>query len=100
MNQAHEYGITQYNHGFYKFGPMEQCDTGEWVRWAEVEPFLRAADLRVQTAIEDAKRTQEDAGYWLKQVIVDFGLIVQPGSGMCQVLFVVPVRFFSFGCER
>ena len=49
---AKEYGLTLYNQGFLKFGPMEQCDSGEWVRWEEVEPFLKAAELRVQTAME------------------------------------------------
>lgn len=49
---ANEYGVKAYNQGFYKFGPMEQCATGEWVKWEDVEPFLRAAELRVQTAME------------------------------------------------
>src|SRR5574343_148727 len=49
---ANEYGVKAYNQGFYKFGPMEQCATGEWVKWKDVEPFLRAAELRVQTAME------------------------------------------------
>ena len=52
-----EYGVKAYNQGFYKFGPMEQCSTGEWVKWKDVEPFLRAAELRVQTAIE----TEQDS---------------------------------------
>lgn len=49
---TNEYGVKAYNRGFYKFGPMEQCATGEWVKWKDVEPFLRAAELRVQTAME------------------------------------------------
>jgi hypothetical protein len=49
---AKEYGVKLYNQGFLKFGPMEQCDSGEWVRWDDVEPFLEAAELRVETAIE------------------------------------------------
>jgi len=24
--------MKRYNQGFYKFGAMEQCDTGEWAR--------------------------------------------------------------------
>lgn len=54
---ANEYGVKAYNQGFYKFGPMEQCVTGEWVKWEDVEPFLRAAELRVQTAMETEQTT-------------------------------------------
>lgn len=57
---AKEYGVKLYNQGFYKFGPMEQCDSGEWVRWADIEPFLKAAELRVQTAME-TERTMANA---------------------------------------
>lgn len=49
---VNEYGVKAYNQGFYKFGPMEQCTTGEWVKWKDVEPFLRAAELRVETSME------------------------------------------------
>lgn len=60
---VNEYGVTAYNQGFLKFGPMEQCNTGEWVRWTEVEPFLRAAELRVQTAMETESRSMADVEY-------------------------------------
>lgn len=63
---ANEYGVKAYNQGFYKFGPMEQCADGEWVRWVEVEPFLRAAELRVQTAMETEGRALEDVAYLQK----------------------------------
>jgi hypothetical protein len=56
---AKEYGVKLYNQGFYKFGPMEQCDSGEWVRWADIEPFLQAAELRVQTAMETEREAIE-----------------------------------------
>ena len=49
---VNEYGVKAYNQGFYKFGPMEQCTTGEWVKWKDVEPFLQAAELRVETSME------------------------------------------------
>ena len=60
---VNEYGVKAYNQGLLKFGPMEQCADGEWVRWAEVEPFLRAAELRVQTAMETESRALGDAAY-------------------------------------
>ena len=49
---AKEYGVKLYNQGFLKFGPMEQCDTGEWVRWADIAPFLEATELGVRIAKE------------------------------------------------
>jgi hypothetical protein len=52
QDKPYKYGVTAYNQGFYKFGPMEQCATGEWVKWNDIEPVLRAANLRVQTAME------------------------------------------------
>ncbi len=59
MNMKEEYtqgyNVLLYNQGFGKFGPMEQCDTGEWVKWDDIEPFLRTAELRVQTAMETEK---------------------------------------------
>jgi len=29
--------IQRYNQGFFKFGPMERCDTGEWVKAKDVD---------------------------------------------------------------
>lgn len=54
-----EYGVKRYNHGFFKFGPMEQCTDGEWARWKDVEPFLHAAELRVLTSMEYEKNVQD-----------------------------------------
>ena len=54
-NYINEAGIKRYNQGFAKFGPMEQCDTGEWVKAEEAEVILKAAALRTETAIEDAR---------------------------------------------
>ena len=28
--------MKRYNQGFVKFGPMEQCDDGEWVKYEDV----------------------------------------------------------------
>lgn len=28
--------MKRYNQGFAKFGPMEQCDDGEWVKYEDV----------------------------------------------------------------
>lgn len=60
---ADEYGVKLYSQGFFRFGPMEQCGSGEWVRWADVEPFLRAAELRVQTAMETEEETLQSLSY-------------------------------------
>lgn len=56
---VNEYGVKCYNQGFGKFGPMEQCTDGEWVRWKDVEPFLHAAELRVMTSMEYEKNVQD-----------------------------------------
>lgn len=56
---VNEYGVKCYNQGFGKFGPMEHCTDGEWVRWSEVEPFLRAAEFRVMTSMEYEKIVQD-----------------------------------------
>ena len=32
--------MKRYDQGFGKFGPMEQCDKGEWVRYEEVRDNL------------------------------------------------------------
>lgn len=63
---VNEYGVKCYNQGFLKFGPMEQCADGEWVRWAEVEPFLRAAELRAQTAMETEGRALKEVAHLKK----------------------------------
>ena len=56
---VNEYGVKCYNQGFGKFGPMEQCTDGEWVRWKDVEPFLHAAELRVMTSMEYERNVQD-----------------------------------------
>ena len=71
-NCINEAGIKRYNQGFAKFGPMEQCDTGEWVKAEEAEVILKAAALRTETAIEDAKDQEilkdladRKIGFWI-----------------------------------
>jgi hypothetical protein len=32
--------MKRYNQGFLKFGPMEQCDTGEWVKHSDIDSYL------------------------------------------------------------
>lgn len=32
--------MKRYNQGFFKFGPMEECDTGVWVRHSEIDSCL------------------------------------------------------------
>lgn len=63
---AKEYGVKLYNQGFLKFGPMEQCDTGEWVRWADIAPFLEAAELRIETAMKAETEAKRDLNYALR----------------------------------
>lgn len=29
--------INRYRQGFYKFGPMEQCNDGDWVKYDDFE---------------------------------------------------------------
>ncbi len=33
--------MKRYNQGFHKFGAMEQCDTGEWVKHSDVDSFIK-----------------------------------------------------------
>lgn len=32
--------MKRYNHGFYKFGTMEECNTGEWIKADEVDSYI------------------------------------------------------------
>lgn len=56
---TNQYGVNRYNPGFGSFGPMEQCNTGEWVRWKDVEPILHAAELRVLPSMEYEANVQD-----------------------------------------
>lgn len=53
--------MQRYNQGFLKFGPMEQCSEGEWVKYNDVAEIqaglysarMRTADLEALTAYLD-----------------------------------------------
>ena len=32
--------MKRYNQGFHKFGAMEECNTGEWIKADEVDSYL------------------------------------------------------------
>ena len=32
--------MKRYNQGFLKFGPMEECDAGEWTRHSDIDSYL------------------------------------------------------------
>lgn len=70
QDKPYKYGVTAYNQGFYKFGPMEQCATGEWVRWNDIEPVLRATNLRVQTAMETEQELSGEVEYQTNRVSI------------------------------
>ena len=38
--------MKRYNQGFGKFGPMEQCEDGEWVRFEDAD-----AELEIQEEV-------------------------------------------------
>ena len=43
--------IERFNQGFSKFGPMEMCSEGQWVKWKDVISFIvnlaRMKDLEI-----------------------------------------------------
>jgi len=48
--------MERYNQGFGKFGPMEQCKDGEWVRYEDAEKEfdeLKELFVKANDSVED-----------------------------------------------
>ena len=60
--------MKRYNQGFLKFGPMEQCDDGEWIKYEGhekvVKDFLKAHDKMS----EKLKRKVSLAGFTVNEL--------------------------------
>ena len=69
--------MKRYNQGFGKFGPMEQCKDGEWVRYEDAEKefdelkelFVKANDS-VDNYYAKELKSVEKKFYWLALVAV------------------------------
>lgn len=51
--------MKRYNQGFLKFGPMEQCSSGEWVRYKDHENALNGYMEKLTDSEDKAKKLEE-----------------------------------------
>lgn len=59
--------LQRFNQGFLKFGPMEQCSDGEWVRYEDVQKLIEYQMQRM----EDIKDTADAIARQRDQLIED-----------------------------
>ena len=70
--------MKRYNQGFHKFGAMEECNTGEWIKADEVDSYLdkyakEHAKVFSRLATE---MYQENSSIMLKLKVITAALVV------------------------
>ena len=68
--------MKQYNQGFLKFGPMEECDTGEWVRRSDIEGYLDKYCVKHTEVFEIATEMHEENNSIMLKLKVITALLV------------------------
>ena len=70
--------MKRYNQGFLKFGPMEQCDTGEWVKHSDIDSYLdKYGEQHAKVFSELATEMfQENSSIMLKLKVITATLII------------------------
>jgi len=70
--------MKRYNQGFLKFGPMEQCDTGEWVKHSDIDSYLdKYGEQHAKVFSEFATEMfQENSSIMLKLKVITSALIM------------------------
>jgi hypothetical protein len=70
--------MKRYNQGFLKFGPMEQCDTGEWVKHSDIDSYLDKYGVQHAKAfIQMAEEMyEENSSIMLKLKVITSALIM------------------------
>jgi len=70
--------MKRYNQGFLKFGPMEQCDTGEWARVEDCYDLINHEREDYYFGYSELAKEmyQENSALLFKLKVVTAGLIV------------------------
>lgn len=45
--------LKRYNQGLWKFGPMEQCNDGEWVRYNQADELINTLHKNYESVSDD-----------------------------------------------
>ena len=61
--------MKRYNQGFGKFGPMEQCDNGKWVKYEdyeqEIDAYVEDLSKFYENSREELIRSWESEINWI-----------------------------------
>ena len=61
--------MKRYNQGFGKFGPMEQCDNGKWVKYEdyeqEIDAYVEDLSKFYENSREELVRSWESEINWI-----------------------------------
>ena len=61
--------MKRYNQGFGKFGPMEQCDDGKWVKYEdyeqEIDAYVEDLSKFYENSREELVRSWESEINWI-----------------------------------
>ena len=61
--------MKRYNQGFGKFGPMEQCDDGKWVKYEdyeqEIDAYVEDLSKFYENSREELIRSWESEINWI-----------------------------------
>jgi hypothetical protein len=59
--------MKRYNQGFGKFGPMEQCNDGEWVRYEDVKSIIKKLQEEVRESHESIIDLYSKANFYSRK---------------------------------
>ncbi len=73
--------MKRYTQGFKKFGPMEQCNDGEWVRFEDYEIIRRRIEHDYRGQLDNARR----AIYKAKESVIPLHIVFEA----CVIAYIV-----------
>lgn len=74
--------MKRYNQGFGKFGPMEQCNSGEWMKYKDAEDVVHEWQEYCKVIEQDNKTMAE--------AVADYKMLT-----MCLVVLVFELAFVA-----
>jgi hypothetical protein len=80
--------INRYNQGFIKFGPMEQCNLGQWVKYDDyIKDFRELDNFNSQLIVKDMQSISEINN--LKNKIIDLESNLKQTRIVCNCLLLL-----------
>ncbi len=79
--------MKRYNQGFLKFGPMEECDTGEWIKAVDADNTMNEIKRQGAKVFSDLSKKiyEENINLALKLTVVTALLIVSIGANLVAI---------------